>query len=82
MTAPSEPPSVSDVAMGIADAERVGASAKATVANPTNNSRFIEVSSLDRVIAVIGNTLNPSEFHTTAKSHSYRPFRSKCRVRI
>jgi hypothetical protein len=29
------------VAMGIADAERVEASAKAQVANPINNSRFI-----------------------------------------
>jgi hypothetical protein len=29
------------VAMGIADAERMGASAKAQVANPINNSRFI-----------------------------------------
>jgi hypothetical protein len=41
MTAPSELPMAFAVAMGIADAERVGASAKAQVANPINNSRFI-----------------------------------------
>jgi hypothetical protein len=41
MTAPSELPMAFAVAMGIADTERVGASAKAQVANPINNSRFI-----------------------------------------
>jgi hypothetical protein len=44
MTAPSEPPSVFGVAAGIADADRVGASAKAQAANPINKSRFILVS--------------------------------------
>src|SRR5216684_762605 len=43
MTAPSEPPSAFGVAAGIADADRVGASAKAQAASPIIKSRFILV---------------------------------------
>jgi hypothetical protein len=41
MTAASEPPSALGVATGIADADRVGTSAKAQAANPINKSRFM-----------------------------------------
>jgi hypothetical protein len=41
ITASSKPPIALGVAAGIADAERVGASANAQAANPINKSRFI-----------------------------------------
>ncbi len=41
MTALSEAPSAFGVAAGIADAERVGANAKAQAANPINKRRFM-----------------------------------------
>jgi hypothetical protein len=41
MTAPSEAPRAVGVAAGIADADRVGAKAKALAANPINKSRFM-----------------------------------------
>ena len=42
-------------ALGIADADRIGASAKVQTANPINRSRFMMCYSLDRVIAVMNN---------------------------
>jgi hypothetical protein len=41
MTAASEAPRVPGVATGIADADRVGASAKAQAVNPIIKSRFM-----------------------------------------
>jgi hypothetical protein len=41
MVVPSEPPRALGVAAGIADADRVGASAKAQAAKPINKSRFM-----------------------------------------
>jgi hypothetical protein len=53
------------VAIGIADAERMGATAKAQVANPIINSRFILRSS-SIIIALIGNPTNPNKFRKLA----------------
>jgi hypothetical protein len=44
-------------AAGIADADRIGASAKVQAANPINKRRFMMCHSLDRVIAVMYNAL-------------------------
>jgi hypothetical protein len=41
--------SVLRFALGIAEADRIGASAKVQAANPINRTRFMSVRSLDRV---------------------------------
>jgi hypothetical protein len=73
MTAPSALPSIWGVAAGIADADMVGASARAQPVNPIIISRFILVPSplwqvLLRIIS--------STFATLAEQRIHRPFRT------
>jgi hypothetical protein len=59
----SSPASVFGWAIGIADADRIGASASVQAANPINKKRFMNFCSLDRVIAVIDNASAIGLFH-------------------
>jgi hypothetical protein len=51
-------------ALGIANAGRIGASAKVLAANPINKSRFMKCSLLGRAIAMIVNPSPLELFHT------------------
>jgi hypothetical protein len=59
----SSPASVFGWAIGIADADRIGASASVQAANPINKKRFMKFCSLDRIIAVIDNASALGLFH-------------------
>ena len=59
----SSPASVFGWAIGIADADRIGASASVQAANPINKKRFMKFCSLDSVIAVIDNASAIGLFH-------------------
>jgi hypothetical protein len=59
----SSPASVFVWAIGIADADRIGASARVQAANPINKKRFMKFCSLDSVIAVIDNASALGLFH-------------------
>jgi hypothetical protein len=63
MTEVSVSMSIFGLALGIADADRIGASAKVQAANPINKNRFIRVSSLDAAIAAAENASPLGLFH-------------------
>jgi len=50
-------------ALGIAGADRIGASAKVQAANPINKSRFMKCLLLGRVISMIANASSLGLFH-------------------
>jgi hypothetical protein len=76
----SSPASVFGWAIGIADAERIGASAKVQAANPINKKRFMKFCSLDRVVAISDNASTHALFPRT-EPISFRVTRTQKRPR-